>query len=306
MRGQSVALSGDTIVLHAGSYGAVGQTFSVTTSGLTFSGAPGEASPALLGRYQTFATNVRWTGLTFDGPSGNVGANGCNGEDGLLWFSGDASGGRVDHGVIRNSRGHFGVFVEANAEVDHNWIYNNGCFGDASTANLDHGIYWASGSGDIHDNLIARSYAYGIQLYPSANGVSVRHNTIIGSAGRGGIIIAGAAAGNVIANNIIAGNATTGITTFALTGSGNEIRRNLIAGNRRGAFSSRSGLTIAGRTIARDPLFVSRRDFHLRAGSPAIDAAEAGYATTTDLDDVPRGAGALADLGAYEFPSTGT
>ena len=293
-------------MLHAGSYGAVGQTFSATKSGLTFSGAPGEAKPALLGRYETRATAVRWTGLLFDGPTGNVGGNGCNGEDGLLWFTSDADGGRVDHSEIRNSRGHFGVYVQADVEIDHDWIHDNGCFGEASTANLDHGIYWSSGSGEIHDNLIERSYAYGIQLYPSPNGVSVRHNTIVGSGGRGGIIVANAAANNVIANNIIAQNPTTGITTSSLTGAGNVVRKNLIYGNLEGAFGSTSGLTIIGPTIAQDPLFVSNTNFHLQPGSPATDAAEVVYATTTDLDDVLRGPGAFADLGAYELPGMTT
>jgi hypothetical protein len=299
-RAQAVALAGDTIVLHAGTYGALGQTFSATKPGLTFSGAAGEDRPALLGRYVTRATDVRWTGLLFDGPTGDVGGNGCAGEDGLLWFTSTAAGGRVDHSEIRGSRGHFGVYVESDAEIDHDWVHDNGCFGDPATANLDHGIYWASGAGAIHDNLIEHSYAYGIQLYPAADGVSVRHNTIVGS-GRGGIILAGAAAHTVIANNIIAGNATTGISAFALTGAGNEVRKNLIYGNPEGAFGSTTGLTITGPTIAEDPLFVSATDFHLQPGSPAIGAAEAGDATATDLGDVPRGPGALADLGAYEF-----
>jgi hypothetical protein len=299
-RAQAVALAGDTVVLHAGTYGARGQTFSATTPGLTFRGAAGEARPALLGRYATRAPHVRWTRLLFDGPTGNVGGNGCDGEDGLLWFTTAAAGGRVDHSEIRNSRGHFGVYVEADADIDHNWIHDNGCFGDPGTANLDHGIYWASGSGSIHDNLIQHSYAFGIQLYPSANGVSVRHNTIVGS-GRGGIIVAGATANTLIANNIIAHNATTGITAFALTGANNVVGTNLIFGNPGGAFGSTTGLTIIGPTFGEDPLFVSATDFHLQPGSPAIGAADAGDATTTDADDVQRGSGAPGDLGAYEF-----
>lgn len=299
-RAQAVAGAGDTIVLHAGTYGALGETFAATTPGLTFRGAAGEERPTLLGRYATRATDVRWTGLVFDGPTGDVGGNGCDGEDGLLWFTPAAAGARVDHSEIRNSRGHFGVYVEADAEIDHSWIHDNGCFGDPGTANLDHGIYWASGSGSIHDNLIERSYAYGIQLYPRPDDVSVRHNTIVGS-GRGGIIVAGAATGTLIANNIIADNATAGITAFSLTGERNEVRTNLIYGNPDGALESPTGLTVTGPTIAQDPRFVSATDFHLQPDSPAIDAADPADATATDLDDVPRDAGAPADLGAYEF-----
>jgi hypothetical protein len=303
-RAQSVALAGDTIVLHSGTYGAAGERFSATKPGLTFTGAAGEDRPALVGRYATRATDIRWTELVFDGPTGNVGGNGCEGEDGPLWFTTAADGGRVDHSEIRNSRGHFGVYVEANAEIDHDWLHDNGCFGDPAGANLDHGIYWASGSGAIHDNLIEDSYAYGIQLYPGASGVSVRHNTIVGS-GRGGIIVAGSSTGIVISNNIIADNSTTGITSFSLTGGGNDVRTNLIHGNPDGAFGTTTGLTITGPTVAQDPLFVSATDFRLQPSSPAIGAADPGDATATDLDDVPRDPGALADLGAYEFRADG-
>jgi hypothetical protein len=59
-----------------------------------------------------------------------------------------------------------------------------------------------------------------------------------------------------------------------------------------------------------DPLFVSTTDFHLRAGSPAIDAGNPTLATgesTTDLDGHPRaiagksGDAPIPDIGAYEF-----
>lgn len=48
-----------------------------------------------------------------------------------------------------------------------------------------------------------------------------------------------------------------------------------------------------------DPLFVSDTDFHLSAGSPAIDAGLA-VSVETDFDGIPRPQGAGYDIGAYE------
>ncbi|WP_431213164.1 choice-of-anchor Q domain-containing protein [Puia sp. P3] len=66
-----------------------------------------------------------------------------------------------------------------------------------------------------------------------------------------------------------------------------------------------TGVTVAGMIAGSDPMFdsinVSRNyyDFHLKAGSPAIDK---GVATglTVDLDGNPRVVGAGPDLGSYE------
>lgn len=55
--------------------------------------------------------------------------------------------------------------------------------------------------------------------------------------------------------------------------------------------------------IDEDPLFVGGGDYHLQAGSPAVDAAETAAAPSVDLDGVPRPipAGGDADMGGYEW-----
>ncbi len=51
------------------------------------------------------------------------------------------------------------------------------------------------------------------------------------------------------------------------------------------------------------PMFVTdSSDFHLRAGSPAIDSADPAATEAEDLEGVARPAGAARDIGAYERP----
>jgi len=56
-------------------------------------------------------------------------------------------------------------------------------------------------------------------------------------------------------------------------------------------------------TIAMDPRLVnpSAGDYHLQAGSPAIDAASSAVSDDHDFDDVTRPQGAAPDIGAFEY-----
>lgn len=67
-------------------------------------------------------------------------------------------------------------------------------------------------------------------------------------------------------------------------------------------FGNGSGPSQTTANVNADPMFVnvSARDFHLKSGSPAIDA---GVVTTAvmDRDGVPRAQGKSFDIGAYEY-----
>ena len=59
---------------------------------------------------------------------------------------------------------------------------------------------------------------------------------------------------------------------------------------------------LEGAPLLVDP--VTSRDFHLQAGSPAIDAGTNPFAPTDDLDGVARPVGATVDIGPYEYDLT--
>jgi hypothetical protein len=74
----------------------------------------------------------------------------------------------------------------------------------------------------------------------------------------------------------------------------------------------REGVSVSGQfstvtwgagNLDADPLFVDpgKLDFHLQAGSPAIDAADTKQAPEVDRDGIPRPQQGGADMGAYEF-----
>jgi hypothetical protein len=50
-----------------------------------------------------------------------------------------------------------------------------------------------------------------------------------------------------------------------------------------------------------DPLFAGAKDYHLQAGSPAIDAGTADGAPTSDIEGWKRPCGGGVDMGAYEY-----
>ena len=67
-----------------------------------------------------------------------------------------------------------------------------------------------------------------------------------------------------------------------------------------------SGIAEGAGNQSADPRFAGTGDYHLRTGSPAIDAgAPLAPAAPADLDGRPRPQGGALDLGAYETPAPG-
>ena len=100
----------------------------------------------------------------------------------------------------------------------------------------------------------------------------------------------------VVANNIIAGSAEHGLFLPAGTLSNAS---NVVFDDAGNSFTPGPG------TVTADPLFVDAAfgDYHLKPGSPAIDAGDDGSVPadlTTDLDGSARIQGRHVDIGAYE------
>jgi len=182
------------------------------------------------------------------------------------------------------------------AVIRENWIHDNG-----THTNLDHGIYWSSGTGGvIANNLIERSQAYGIQMYPSPSGQTIMQNTIVASGySRAGIILNTTGSGIAVVNNISAFNTGPGIRVSGNGCSACFADQNVLFGN--SVDYDGSGLVIYS-TIRLDPRFVNRAagDHHLMTGSPAADVARPAYSMTTDFDGRLRPQGAAPDVGAFE------
>ncbi|HXU38508.1 MAG TPA: right-handed parallel beta-helix repeat-containing protein, partial [Blastocatellia bacterium] len=209
------------------------------------------------------------------------------------------------------------------ALVEKNVIYENGAPpGGGSGINCD-------GVSDsvIVNNLLYNNHASGISLYAidGAEGSSrnkVYNNTIVMAAdGRWCINIPAATegqpdpVGNKIKNNILYTPHTFrgSISTYSNSVSGFESDYNTVV-NRFSTDEGDTNMTLtAWQAFGYDlhsaistpaALFVNPAafDFHLKSGSPAIDAGTSLAEVTQDLDGIPRPQGSAYDTGCFERP----
>jgi PKD repeat protein len=179
------------------------------------------------------------------------------------------------------------------------------------------GIYAYADRGDISlsNNIIAGNialnYAGGVYAYANEGSMSIVSNTITGNSAKymGGIYLhAGSTPSKAeIYNNIIWGNSGLNGGDLSIenwTGSKVDFYNNDInPDNVSGIFTNESG------NINADPLFVGidDEDYHLSAGSPAIDAGNKSAASlpSIDFEGNNRILGMSADIGADEYYVTG-
>lgn len=312
--------AGSVVHFAAGTYGTDDTRYDLDgTSGtaanlIQMYAAPG-ATVIFRGFYVIWASYLKFGDISFRGPNPS--------QDGVIWLNG-CSNVTIDRCEVRDGTGKFGIFASSanNCTVNGCWIYNNGHWSDpafvrsgGTAANLDHGIYWTSGSSNtITNNVFEHNLAWGLQLYQAPNGMNVANNLFIANGSTptiykgGGIIIADAASNCRVYNNIMMnspqGNA---VDTSGNTGTGNVFTNNLSYNNGGGDFETASGLTYVGSITGQNPLVNYTLDtgkgvYTLSAGSPAIDAgvATSGSYSAPTLDRAGVTRTGLPDLGAYE------
>ncbi|HJL16453.1 MAG TPA: right-handed parallel beta-helix repeat-containing protein, partial [Sandaracinaceae bacterium LLY-WYZ-13_1] len=217
-----------------------------------------------------------------------------------LHMNGDASAG--GDGVISDA------LVEANV------IWDNGADG-GSGINCD-GVQ----DSVIRNNLLYENHASGVSLYridgaAGSTGNLVVNNTIVqASDGRWAMNVQNASTGNRIVNNVLLSRhgfrGAIDISSDSLDGLVSD--HNVVVGR----FTTDGGSTVldlsewqassgqdASSLVATEAeVFVDAAgdDYHLSAGSPAVDAGRAEDAPPTDYEGDPRPAGAAVDAGADE------
>lgn len=141
----------------------------------------------------------------------------------------------------------------------------------------------------VHDNPTRRAYPMYVQYDSNAPTTVIMRNTII--ANGFGLVFFGAGVSLTARNNIF-------------YRAGGEAEQVEVAGQTYTAAQVESGVLGQG-NLCKDPTFVQPAwgqdgNYHLKAGSPAIDAGTSTDAPATDLEGTNRPVGSGVDIGTYE------
>ncbi|WP_338019033.1 carbohydrate-binding domain-containing protein [Azospirillum doebereinerae] len=214
--------------------------------------------------------------------------------------------------VANTGQGGAGIMADGwaggtNMKVIGNEVYDIGPAGQSSS--LVHGVYMST-TGEVKNNLIHQVVGDGITTWHDATNLTIMNNTVFQANGAGIMIGGGGQYHGTpshdytkVANNIIYDNAK-GIEEYGTLGTHNTYSNNLVYGNDSNLLMKNGK---AASTISADPKFMNYDsdgggNYHLSAGSPAVNAGTSSGAPTVDLDGNAR-QGAV-DVGAYEYGST--
>ena len=253
-----------------------------------------------------------------------------NTDYGIYLLAGSTRNQIIGNHVFENAR----QFTRAASGIRIYAAPGNTISSNVSHDNEDSGVEFVTGA---NDNLAVNNVTYenddhGIDVY-SSTGERVIGNSVYKNV-TAGINVEGVSTGATIANNISVDNginsprtksnirvesgSTSGTTmdydVVRLTASGPLLIWNSVSYTSLASFRSATGQEAHG--IQADPIWKSPTtgDFHLMAGSPAIDSANSGASgqSTVDAEGLPRindpstpntgvGPRAYDDRGAHEF-----
>jgi hypothetical protein len=197
------------------------------------------------------------------------------------------------------------------ALVEGNVIYNNSAGGGGAV------LMDAVQDSTVRNNLLFNNHASGISAYniggiAGPKGVQFLHNTVdMPADGRWALEISHSAGPNLIRNNILIHRGFRGGLQFASPTDVAYADSDYNILDRVTPDYGVSFLSLAvwqaqgyeARSFSASPsaLFVSPpADYHLRAGSPAIDRGQTLSAVLQDLEGRSRPAGAASDVGCFE------
>ncbi len=244
------------------------------------------------GSYCTF-TNNYFHDISTDPRVGNW--------PGYAWYVGSGHDNLFAHNIVRHIGG-WGIHnYHSGANDCRNNTYSSNVFADCGFAGTrpEGAIILSCGGGNVAvNNIIYGCGADGIWLGcgsgSAGTGDSVYNNTVYDNCkrgGRGGITI-GADGCATVTNPTVINNISYQ----------NNGKPDLYTGLYNGT------LTVKNNLLGKDPRFVdsAKGDFHLKAGSPAIDAGVKVEKVTEDFAGLARPRGKGYDIGAYEYrPGSG-
>jgi gliding motility-associated-like protein len=206
-----------------------------------------------------------------------------------------------------------------NCSIHDNTVYNYGIkaeYGQQSGIQVNPGT-----NADVYNNRVDTGTGWGI--FAGGSGGSKFYNNIVMNAGSGGFICQDYApvntGGFVFANNTLINNLSYGIYIYSQNTLQNFFHNNIIVSpvDPTGFLHVRKNSAAVKFTEANniktsvigDLKFVdaSSKDFHLLAGSPAIDGGKdvLSLGVTFDLDKRARPKGTGWDIGAFEYQPAG-
>ena len=205
--------------------------------------------------------------------------------------------------ITANNPGTFGdgagIYVSsASPLIKGNRIESNTGYGSGLS------VTGASSSPRILNNVIARNPEGGIDCFGSSK-ARIINNTISDNT-TNGIVISSASPDSII-NNIISLNSGYGISEAGTTSDPGKVWYNLFYSNGSGVYrdegstdyytasSANAAVAETKNNLDGDPMFVDNvnGDYHLRSGSPAINAGHPGSPLDPD--------GTRADIGAFYY-----